>query len=255
MRHLFVLLLALSSDAFAKGQPCATEFAVNPTRYRECKKMMTEDARLKCFKKIFAPGAKVSLTPSGEPYAEITTNGKFRICINGLKLEPAGMKTYISYVENNQTLTISGVSPPIRIGRFQIIEGDQICNITKDGKITGELIPEYNFLPNSAKLQISIMKCEIPSRQIYGNRITLAEPTTVCDLKMPAGTTFGYDRDGAYHFTAVANGVMKVTDGEIDPTTLDVEKGKDYRNLNPIKAPCDWSETPPNVLDPLNEEE
>lgn len=72
---------------------------------------------------------------------------------------------------------------------------------------------------------------------------------------MPAGTSFGYDPDGAYHFTAIANGAMKVTDGEINPNTLDVVKGKDYRNLNPIKAPCDWSETPADVFDPLKEDE
>ncbi|MBK7891400.1 MAG: hypothetical protein IPJ84_11295 [Bdellovibrionales bacterium] len=90
---------------------------------------------------------------------------------------------------------------------------------------------------------------------IDGREITLAEPTTVCDMRMPAGTSFGYWPDGAYHFTAVANGSMKVTDGEVNATVLDVEKGKNYRNLDPIKTPCDWSETPANVLDPLNEEE
>ena len=100
---------------------------------------------------------------------------------------------------------------------------------------------------------MSYPKC-VPARVLDAGGIILKSNTQVCGTKLAPHTSFGYDPDDQYHFTALNDGTMKGTDKRGRPIDIPIKKGKDYRNADPAKYPCAWEETPEEVLKSFTEE-
>ena len=244
---MLAFCMITTSSAFADANNCFVEIRFDKKEYVACTELSAKESKDACLAKLFGGvvpqvsqhGASVTLKP----------REKRKACVNGIELTPSGFDFSIGYNFETNTFAASSVRAP-EIGNI-VVEGYSVCNIGQDGKIAGELKPEFGFIPRGAKLKFNEMRCH--GLSLDASSITLASAATICGLKMPAGTMFSEYSDEHYHFTALSSGVMKVVWNE-SPSTLTIKKGMRYRKPRNPQQPCDWEPTPDEIFNPPPEQ-
>lgn len=167
-------------------------------------------------------------------------------CLLGSNVHPSARNLQISVSKAGMLIDLVDFRRGVTIGTVTY-DSYSACGWTANGKNRLPLIDKFSFIPVDTKITVGQAGCRNGLLD-PGNSVELDEAANICDATLPKGTKFSYMPDGAYHFVALSNTKMLYADPDSQSETLIVEKGKDYRNFDPAKSPCIWSETPADVL-------
>lgn len=220
---------------------CKPSLTFEQAPHRACLTKKTANDIKQCLKKFIAGLESIDTRNDN-----IVLHLSKPVCIFGSYVYPGDRNVQINVTRAGKFVKIIDFRTDLTIGTITY-SGYSACGWTPNGKSRLPLTAEFSLIPPNTKIKVSTSSCKGDVID-PGNSVELDEAASVCDATLPKGTKFSYMPDGAYHFVALSNTKMLYADPDSQSETLIVERGKDYRNFDPAKSPCIWSETPADVL-------